>query len=340
MHLNVRTKLLGVSAILIAFMVAIGLLSIVNLGTANDNSVKLTEKVATPLADMGVARAKFNENRAFLNNYMLETDSTLDQGILDKITANDALITEKLAAIKATLLTDEGKAVFAELEGALAAYTAARTKVENLADTATQAEAYALNKAEAVPAAATAAADFQKLFDMKVAIGDTTAAEVKASYESSRMITIAALLLAALIGFALSFYVSGGIVKGLRKVQDTLSMLSDKDATWLAEGMEKLRDNDLTYAITPATALIEKYGTDEIGQTAEYTNSMRNRIVAAVEAYNDARAGLSGTITEVQEAADSVSRTSEQLNEAATQSGAATQQVATTISQVAGGTAE
>jgi len=53
-----------------------------------------------------------------------------------------------------------------------------------------------------------------------------------------------------------------------------------------------------------------------------------------------ARGGLAATLRDVQDAADAVSRTSQQLNEAAAQSGAATQQIAQTIGQVAGGTAE
>ncbi len=340
MHMNVRAKLIGTSAILIAFMAAIALLSIVNLGSSRDVSQEIVTKVANPLADLGVARAKFNENRAFLNNYMLETDPAAKADLKAKIAANDATISDSMTKVQPTLVTDAGKADFADLQTSLAAYDAARTKVEALADGSTQAAAYAMNKSDALPAASTAAADFQKLFDSKVMVGTDLAAQVTATYGSATLMTVVALLLAALVGFVLSWYVARGTVRGLLRVQTTVVMLGEKCATWLAEGMEKLRDNDLTYAVTPVTPLIEGYGTDEIGKLAESTNLLRNKVVASIEAYNAAREGLAGTITEVQEAADSVSRTSGQLNEAATQTGAATQQVAQTIGQVAGGTAE
>ena len=341
MRLNIRAKLLGMAGMLIAFTMIVSVVGFVQLSSSNDNAVQLTAKVATPLAELGVARAKFNESRAFLNNHLLETDAAAKTDLEAKIDDNDQIIQDKLASVKATLLTEQGKADFAELETALASYDQIRDQqVLPLSRQNNQAEAYAVNKAQAVPAASAAAAGFQKLFDSKVAIGDDLATEVTSSFESAKLVLFGSALLSLIVGFLIAWYISSRIVKGVKQVQDTLEMLSTKCATWLAEGMVRLQDNDLTYSITPVTPLIEGYGSDEIGKTAEYTNTMRNKIVAAIEAYNAAREGLAGTITEVQEAADAVSRTSEQLNEAATQTGAATQQVATTISQVAGGTAE
>ena len=340
MHLGVRGKLLGTSAILIAFMIFVGAFGIINLGSVSQQTTDLTAEVVEPLAQLGIARAKVNENRAFLNNHMLESDAAAKTELEAKIAANATAISEALAAVEATIQTDSGRAAFADLQAAIGAYRVERTEVLRLSNEATQAEAYAYNQAKAVPVMASVIEGFTALFDSKVALGESLAEQATATYNQSVLLTVVAILVAAFTGFAISFWISRTMVSAVRRVQDTLAMLSDKCATWLAEGMERLRDGDLTYSITPVTPLIDTYGSDEIGKLAEYTNGTRNKIVAAIEAYNDARAGLTTTIGEVQEAADSVSRTSEQLNEAATQTGSATQQVATTISQVAGGTAE
>jgi methyl-accepting chemotaxis protein len=340
MHLGVRGKLLGTSAILIAFMILIGGFGLVNLGSVSQQTTDLTTNVVQPLAELGIARAKFNENRAFVNNDMLETDKAVKAEIEAKVLANVKTIDEQLAAFEKSIQTDAARTAFAELKSSIEAYRTERTEVMRLSDESTQAEAYAYNKDKAVPATAAVVEAFTTLYDSKVALGESLAEQAASTYNSSVMLTVAVILLAALVGLAISFWMARSMVKGVKVVQDTLAMLADKCATWLADGMDKLRNNDLTYAITPVTPLIEHYGTDEIGKLAEYTNATRNKVVAAIEAYNAAREGLAGTITEVQEAADAVSRTSEQLNQAATQTGAATQQVATTISQVAGGTAE
>jgi len=166
---------------------------------------------------------------------------------------------------------------------------------------------------------------------------DKATADRKSAAALTQTIGLGLGLLAALIGLAIGFWLARGISNGTKAVQLTVTSLAEHCATWLAEGMGRLSDNDLTYAITPVTARIGTYGTDEIGQTAEQTDLLRDRIVAAIGAYNDARTGLAGTITEVKQAAESVAQTSGQLNDAATQTGAATQQVATTIQQVAAG---
>jgi methyl-accepting chemotaxis protein len=166
---------------------------------------------------------------------------------------------------------------------------------------------------------------------------DLAAADEKSAAELTQTLSLGLGLLAALLGLTIGFLLSRSITRGVKTVQATVTSLADNCATWLAEGLGHLRDNDLTYEVTPVTPRIEKYGADEIGQTAAKTDLLRDKIVAAIEAYNEARTGLAGTVGEVRDAAASVAQTSGQLNEAATQTGAATQQVASTIQQVAAG---
>jgi methyl-accepting chemotaxis protein len=165
-------------------------------------------------------------------------------------------------------------------------------------------------------------------------------ADITSAYDTAKFFALLAIVAAIINGTWISLLVSTRIVKGVKVAQVTLKVLAEDCATRLAEGMEKLRHNDLTYEINADAPTIEKYGSDEIGKLAEHTNTLRDQVMLAIGAYNDARSGLTETITQVQAAAEAVTRTSEQLNAAATQTGAATQQVAQTISQVAMGTAE
>ena len=149
-----------------------------------------------------------------------------------------------------------------------------------------------------------------------------------------------ALILAVLIGLAIALSISRSIVRGVVEVQASLASLTDNCATWLQEGLERLRGNDLTYAIAPVTPVIERMSADEIGTTARYANKLRDKFVGAIDAYNDARIGLTTTIDDVRRAAEMVARTSGELTAAAGQTGAAVQQVATTIQQVAAGASD
>ena len=67
MKLSVRTKLLGSSAILIVFMLAIGLLAIVNLGTAND----LAGKIGRRDHDFEFALEAVIESFSYLHRHIL-----------------------------------------------------------------------------------------------------------------------------------------------------------------------------------------------------------------------------------------------------------------------------
>jgi methyl-accepting chemotaxis protein len=162
----------------------------------------------------------------------------------------------------------------------------------------------------------------------------------QAAASRANLILFGGLALTVLIGLAIAFSISRSIVRGVVEVQTTLASLTDNCATWLQEGLERLRGNDLTYAVTPVTPVIGRMSADEIGTTARYANKLRDKLVGAIDAYNDARLGLTTTIDDVRQAAETVARTSGELTAAAGQTGAAVQRVATTIQQVAGGASD
>ena len=169
---------------------------------------------------------------------------------------------------------------------------------------------------------------------------DQATASVQSAQDLSRTLGIVLGLLATVLGLAFGFQLSRSIGRRVSAVQATLGMLADECATRLAEGMSKLAVGDLTDELVIDMPPPQQHGTDEIGRMADAANVLGARIATAVAAYNTARAELLHTIGEVREASDAVTRTSGQLSEVASQTGVATQQVAQTMGQVAGGTAE
>jgi methyl-accepting chemotaxis protein len=170
-------------------------------------------------------------------------------------------------------------------------------------------------------------------------IDEQTAAERSAA-QLTLVLSISLGLLATLLGLAIAFYLSRSITNRVRAVQANVTSLADNCGVWLAEGMGRLRDNDLTYRITPITGRISDAGSDEISETAAKTNALRDRIVASIEAYNAARASLTETMGEVRQASEAVADSSRDLTSAANQSGQASFQISQTIGQVAAGAQE
>jgi methyl-accepting chemotaxis protein len=337
MKFTVRVKLLGLAGILIAFMAMIGLVSIVNLGSVNDKATSIYDNGVLPGEALGrLNTALVDKARLVLYAVTQIGDEAAQAKIGDQISEADAKIEKSIADYETAPLSDDDKAAVADFRAKLAEYQPLFVAIQEAAKAGDLATA----KANIAPAAAirtemmagVSAIILDQEGEAKAALDAATA-----TFESGRAITLAALALAVLVGFAFAFVLSRGIARGVKAVQLSVTTLAEQGATSLAEGMKRLSENDLTYDIAPINVRIDRYSSDEIGQTAEKTDLLADKVSAAIVAYNQARTGLAGTIIEVKEAAASVARTSNQLNDAATQTGAATQQVATTIQQVAAG---
>jgi methyl-accepting chemotaxis protein len=334
--MGVRAKLLGMAGLILALTAMLGFLSITNLASVKDGgSLMYNESVTTVRAAGAIVSAIEDEGRLALYSVINVGNATALDKADTGIATDEKTISDNLDAVSA-IASGADVALVAEMKTQHDAYIPLRDAIRTavVAGDSTAAIA-AIDPAATVRTKMQAAAE--QYLQLRVDQAKLLDQQNGATASSANMIVIGGLLVALLIGFGLAFYVSRGIANGVRDVQVTLASMTEKCATWLQEGLTRLADNDLTYEVTPVTEPIAKYGSDEIGQTAAYANKMRDKLVATIGAYNEARTGLAGTITEVKEAAESVAQTSGQLNDAATQTGAATQQVATTIQQVAAG---
>ena len=144
-------------------------------------------------------------------------------------------------------------------------------------------------------------------------------------------------LVAALLAAAFAFLVSRGITRGLRPVLDRLTTLSTRCAADLKAGLEAMATGDLTVAVTPVTPTIERTGADEIGQTAEAVNAIRDATRASVHAYNRMRAELSTLVGQITEVAGSIGAASQDIASTSEDASRAVGEIAVAIQSVAAG---
>jgi methyl-accepting chemotaxis protein len=169
---------------------------------------------------------------------------------------------------------------------------------------------------------------------------DQATADAQSAASLTQTLSIGLGLLAVLLGLAIGYILSRSITRGVRAVQEQMTLMTERGMTGLDEAMAAFARNDLTYELVPSLEPIENYGSDEIGQTTAVSNKMLEKLQNAMRSYETARAGLTLTIGEVKMAANAVARTSGELSGAATQSGNASSQIAQTINQVASGASE
>ena len=148
-----------------------------------------------PLAELGTARAKFNENRAFTNNHILETAAAEKaRARARRSTANNVIVDKNLAAVKESLATDEGTADVRRADaGDLKAYREARTEVLELSAAGKRAGGVrAQQGASSCPRVSEASRTSTELFDSKVALAATEQRAIEAAAASASTRAIAA----------------------------------------------------------------------------------------------------------------------------------------------------
>jgi methyl-accepting chemotaxis protein len=170
-----------------------------------------------------------------------------------------------------------------------------------------------------------------------VAEGDRVYAAAEATASSARTLTIALLAIALALGATVALVISTQIRRGVTAVLDRLTTLRDNDATDLEGALAAMAEGDLTVDVTPVTPRIETWSRDEIGDVAQATNAIRDKLVAAVEGYNASRSALNGMMGEVAETATSVAAASEQVAQTSQEAGRAVQEIASAVGEVAQG---
>jgi PAS domain S-box-containing protein len=230
-RLSVRTKLIGGAAILLLLMVAVGGLAIVNLGSVNDRAASLHESaIKVSLFDtisLNVVDIRRQVNKGIVYVGDPTTQASLDKGIA----ADDAIIAAAVAALKAMKLSDAEKAGLADFQTEVDLWIPIRTSARqaSLAGDATAAKGF---EDAARPSATAAAAAITTVVAADGAEATALAKEAQDTYQSSIFLVLGFVLAAAVVGFALTLFMSRNIVNGIKAVQAAEWTLRESEARY------------------------------------------------------------------------------------------------------------
>lgn len=150
------------------------------------------------------------------------------------------------------------------------------------------------------------------------------------------------LTFACIVAIAAGVLMTKNILYPITEVSKRLLSIETICSIGLRQGINGLRDGDLTIDVQPATKSVEIHRKDELGVMSDTFNRMLANIQAAVGAYNEARFGLSKLIVEVSTGSKTVSETSstvaaasEEITATASEISAGSDQLATNASEVA-----
>jgi methyl-accepting chemotaxis protein len=338
-RLSIRMKLLGTAAVLIAFSAMIAGVGYLQLGAASDRLALMHGDLLVGESQLAAMAQDVEAIQYDALHLTIASASDLT-AINQDITSQQTDFTAQLKAAYAGDSDGKDGPTLDKVSAGYDAWTKALT-TQVLSKVGTDpASAQAALLATVAPLYQTVSSDLLTAGDSKLAVAQTAANDGAAASTTANLLLLGALLASVIFGLLLVLLLARSIVNGVKTVQATLTSMADNCATYLENGLAAFARNDLTVEVKAATHPIEKYGTDEIGATAQVTNKMLGQLQATITSYETARAGLIATVREVKDAADSVARTSSEVSGAATQSGNASSQIAQTINQVASGASE
>jgi methyl-accepting chemotaxis protein len=354
-RVSLKTKLFGLSAILLALTALTALVGIRSLGAVNDDATALYQQGARPLADIAAIRSRTNDNRRLVAGLLL---GAADPGYtaenrkadLDTIAENDTEIQKRLVDVDAQLKDPALRRRLAAVRSGYPAYNGPRDAL--LKQIAAASADTGAATSESVQQFGVVAAANRRLNgepykilkeNNRVFSEDVAAwaakrnAAADESYASARTQAIVLLIIALLVGFAIAFFVARGITRIVREILQRVQSLSDNCLSDLQTGLTRMSEGDLTHATTPVTKPIEDYPNDELGDIAQAINSMRLKAGSAIGGYNASRESLTTMIDQVAQTAQSLSASSQQMASTSEEAGRAVGEIAHAVSDVAQG---
>jgi methyl-accepting chemotaxis protein len=336
-RVGLKAKLLGSSAILLVFTALVGLLGIHSASGISSGSERMYDKSVKPLAALGEARANFNENRALTLQSIAAKDAAQREQLAAKIDSNTETVKRDLEEVGNSIVTVAGRTSYDALQRDLTSYRATRKQYLALLSAGRADEAAALNASSLAPVAAKVGKDFADVFAAKVKFAAEDAAQNAATASSARTQAIILIVVAILLGLAISLWLASRIQRSVGTILHRLGMLKEHCTTDLRAALVAVSEGDLTVTVTPVTPELARESNDEIGDIAEAVAGIRENTVASVLAYNEMREQLATIITQLAENAGTVSSASTQMASTSEEAGRAVGEIASAVSEVAQG---
>lgn len=306
---SIKMKLVGSFAIILICMVFLGIYSLYSLSTVNNKTVEITGNWMTGINLLNDIVDSANTVRRKEFNHLVLTDPKLMDEV-ERMKEEEELKVMASIAEYEKLIDQTTYESQAEKDKDLGAIREIQKQWENYA--ALSDEVVRLSRAGQQGAGAQLAlgqsldcfAKLTELLDQSILFNRESANQVTKEsaeiYSSTRLITIVVLVLAVLLGVAISYL----LIANLKKSIDELSRVSE------AVGRGNLN------------AQVKIYANDELGAlSVHYNNTIRN---------------MKELIRQIQNTAEQVAASSEELTASADQSAQVTQQIAQNISSVSG----
>jgi methyl-accepting chemotaxis protein len=269
---------------------AVSLWGVRALGHVAEADERLYTTMTVPAGDIGEWRYLGEHyQRLLLQELHAESQAEID-ALGELRAAASARVDELSAAVEATMQTEEGRRLLADVKEARQAYLPKVLEVVDRMRAGDAEGAEAAFRSELDPAMQAYLAALTSMSDQKLRVAGEVAAENQAIYRNSFWLLVVLTGAGVILALAIAMLIAGLISKRMDTVLERATELKDRCITNLGNGAEALARGDLEYEIDWGTEKLEWQDRDEVGALARLVDTIIDRSVATIKAFEGGRA--------------------------------------------------
>ncbi|HTD79163.1 MAG TPA: MCP four helix bundle domain-containing protein, partial [Chloroflexota bacterium] len=338
MSLGIREKLFGGFGLVLALVIVIGFIGLRNTINFADLFTSLYDERLQAVVQLNAVQQGLYELRLGAAGATYASAGAEQRSAI-KLQDENWLkqIDDSMRAFQAKPLLDDEKAGLQEWNAVYPEFKQTRQQIIDLVDRGDVTSAARVRAETFGQLTSTSAEAVGHLLAIQARVGSEMDHETDAMASLSVRVLLFAIVAALMTGLGVAFFVSRGVARGVKEVRRVLTSIVANDAASVESGLAAMANSDFSVEARSVTPPIEKCGRDEIGQTAQATNSLLMKLQSTTASYEHARQGLALLVGQVRWAADRVAENSAQLESVASQTGTAVQQVTLAMQNVAAG---
>ncbi len=213
--MKLSIKLVFLTALLTAFSIIIGFISVIGMSSINKDVKDISENWLPTIKVVGEINGMVNEYRRNELVHILTTDDTLMRQYENKLQNLTGSINEKVKEYEKLISEPEEKVAFPKFLAAWNAYTENHAKVEVLSKSNKTEEAVKLVLGPARAQYVEALDQLKVIIDVNNKGSKASAVDAEAAYEQGKLLTISLIIAVMLAATAVSILIIRGVTKQL-----------------------------------------------------------------------------------------------------------------------------
>jgi methyl-accepting chemotaxis protein len=293
--IKIGPKLIGGFLIVTIIAAFIGIYGIGQMGVIDEADTKLYENMTVPLSELGRMQAAFHRVRVNMRDAIRSNDPAEIKQEISRVDELSKIISDNGDSYEKTLLTVEGKKMYADFVSARKDFRAHLDEILELAKKNEDAAAWALVDGDAAKAAREEQKLIEEMVESKITLSKETADGNTVTYLAARNLLITIIIIgviaAIIIGLLLTFSITKPLGKGVEMMTEMskghlgmrLKMDREDEIGILARAMDSFSD-DLQNNVL---AVVKKIGEGDVSTDMkskdnqdEISPAIQNTVVA------------------------------------------------------------